>query len=109
MALVRKQMPKDKNSFTTYSKEEPGGATLAEACLLLAKAGADLSKVSFVLSSEIKFWGDYDRRGTMILLSAEIFDKQDRMNVAVFSAYAEVEGNNWLAQQLIATAKEKAQ
>ena len=100
MALVRAQMPADKLSYTTLSREQPGGAALHDAMQVLAACGADLSRASFVLAEGIKFYGDHEVRNGAVFINSDIFDKPDRMIIAVIEGYHTVVGNHWIAKSL---------
>ena len=101
MALVKAQLPADADGFTVISKGEPGAETLSNGLSILRAAGADLSKCRFVLASGMRFYGDYEVRGDMILINEAVFEKQERMTLALFGGYAEIVDANWPIKRLI--------
>lgn len=103
-AVVRAQLPTDGSQATILQKGAPGAETLSESLSVLRAVGADLSKAKFVLAEGIPIYRDFDVRGDAVFLSEDIFDNQDRMNLAVVEGYASVCGGNWLARQVIKSA-----
>ena len=104
-AIVRAQLPSDGSTATILQKGAPGAEKLSESLGLLRNIGADLSKAKFVLAEGIPIYRDFDVRGDAVFISEDIFEKQDRMNLAVVEGYSGVIGGNWMARQLIAKAQ----
>ena len=103
-AIVRSQLPTDTSTATILAKGAPGSESLSAALQTARDIGADLSKAKFVLAEGIPIFRDFDVRGDAVFLSEDIFDKPDRMTLAVIEGYAAIIGGSWMAKRLIAGA-----
>lgn len=107
MGVVRAQLPPDADVATIYSKSDPGAEALSGALSVARSVGVDMTRVKFVLAHGIRFYGDYEVRKDAVFLHEDIFQKPERMLIAVLEGYAEVVGHHWLAKQIVANAMEQ--
>lgn len=101
LAIVQAALPPDPDSYTVYSEAQPGGSALAHAVGRLRKAGGDPTRVKFYLAKGVNFYGDYTIKNDVIYLNENIFDKPDRMTIAVFEGYEEKVEKLWAIKRLI--------
>lgn len=105
LALVRAALPADPDYYTVYSAEEPGAAALATAIKRLRQCDCDVSKLKLFLAKGVNFYRDYTIQNGVIYLNENIFDKPDRMTLAIFQAYDETIEHNWAYKRLLSQSE----
>lgn len=102
-ALVKSHMPDTApDSATIVSPQQPGGQCLISSLSTLRGLNENVSEVRWIIDESIRLPGcGYAIRNDCVFLCHTVFEDQHKMNVAVFQAWDEIKGKNWLVRKLV--------
>lgn len=106
--LVEAYAPRpDQDSVSIISPERPGGRCLLNTISALRALGENVSDVHWVLDPNTNLPNGFLIRGSAIMISADVFDDQQSMDAAVFTAWDKFIGRGWWVRKLKSLAADK--